>query len=249
MFLYVSHKDQPLTWNNESNLESFAMFLKVADLAAAAGVDEKTVLHWIKHEGLPAHKQDDRYQINRVDLLEWATNRGISIPSELFAVGNETGRLLSVSEALEQGGVFYDLPGDTPESALREVVSRLALPPGLDPEFLLQTLLAREALGSTALGNGIAIPHVRNPIVGAAGESAICLCFLKNPIDFDAVDGKPVTILFTLVTPNVKTHLHLLAKLAFLLHDQPFQELLHRTGGETEIMSAIRALEDTIVRR
>ena len=225
------------------------MFLKVADLAAVAGVDEKTVLHWIKHEGLPAHKQDDRYRINRVDLLEWATNRGISIPSELFAAGSETGRLSSVSESLQRGGLFYDLPGDTPESALREVVSRLALPSGLDPEFLLQTLLAREALGSTALGNGIAIPHVRNPIVGASGESAISLCFLKNPIDFDAVDGKPVTILFTLVTPNVKAHLHLLAQLAFLLHDQPFQDLLHRPGSETEIMTAIRTLEETKIRR
>ncbi len=225
------------------------MFLKVTDLAAAAGVDEKTVLNWIKNDGLPAHKQDDRYRVNRVDLLEWATNRGISIPSELFAVGTEASRLSSVSEALELGGIFYDLPGDTPESALREVVSRLELPPGLDPEFLLQTLLAREALGSTALGNGIAIPHVRNPIVGAAGGAAISLCFLRNPIDFDAVDGKPVTILFTLVTPNVKAHLHLLAKLAFLLHDQQFQELLHRPGSEAEIMSAIRALEETIIRR
>ena len=69
--------------------------------------------------------------------------------------------------------------------------------------------------------------------------------FLKNPIDFEAVDGVPVTILFTLVTPNVKAHLHLLAKLAFLLHDQPFLELLHRTNSESEIMTAIRALEDT----
>lgn len=219
------------------------MFLKVAELAAAAGVDEKTVLSWIKNKGLPAHKQDDRYRVNRVDLLEWATSHGISIPPEIFVAGNETGRLSSVSEALQQGGVFYNLPGDTPEAALREVVSRLHLPPGLDPEFLLQTLLAREALGSTALGNGIAIPHVRNPIVGPAGESAISLCFLRNPIDFDAVDGQPVTILFTLVTPSVKAHLHLLAKLAFLLHDQPFQELLHRAGSENEIMTAIRTLE------
>jgi len=163
------------------------MFLKVTDLAVAIGVDEKTVLSWIKNKGLPAHKQDDRYRINRVDLLEWATNQGISIPPDIFAAENETSHFSSVSEALQQGGIFYDLPGDTPESALREVVSRLVLPPGLDPEFLLQTLLAREALGSTALGNGIAIPHVRNPIVGQAGESAISLCFLKNPIDFDAV--------------------------------------------------------------
>ncbi|MFZ2948138.1 MAG: PTS sugar transporter subunit IIA [Desulfuromonadaceae bacterium] len=225
------------------------MFLKVTDLAAAIGVDEKTVLNWIKNRGLPAHKQDDRYRINRVDLLEWATGQGISIPPDLFAAENEKSHFSSVSEALQRGGVFYDLPGDTPESALREVVSRLALPPGLDPEFLLQTLLAREALGSTALGNGIAIPHVRNPIVGQAGESAISLCFLRNPIDFDAVDGKPVTILFTLVTPNVKEHLHLLAKLAFLLHDQPFQDLLHRPGSEAGIMTAIRALEETKIRR
>ncbi len=225
------------------------MFLKVVELAAAAGVSEKTVLFWIRDMGLPAHKQDDRYRINRVDLLEWATNQGISIPPDLFIASNETSHLSSVSEALLFGGIWYDLSGDTPESALREVVSRLHLPPGLDPEFLLQTLLAREVLGSTALGNGIAIPHVRNPIVGPAGESAICLCFLRNQIDFDAVDGQPVTILFTLVTPNVNAHLHLLAKLAFLLHDQPFQELLHRPGSEAEIMTAIRALEETVVRR
>lgn len=225
------------------------MFLKVNDLAAAIGVDEKTVLNWIKNKGLPAHKQDDRYRVNRVDLLEWATNHGITIPPEIFAASDETPDRPLVSEAFQRGGIFYDLPGDTPESALREVVSRLKLPPYLDPEFLLQTLLAREALGSTAFGNGIAIPHVRNPIVGQTSESAISLCFLKNPIDFDAIDGQPVTILFTLVTPNVKAHLHLLAKLAFLLHDQGFQALLHRPGTEAEIMTAVRALEETIIRK
>lgn len=225
------------------------MFLKVAAVAEAVGVDEKTVLNWIRQQGLPAHKQDDRYQINRVDLLEWATARGIVVPPGVFAANDDTPQLPSVSEALARGGIHYDLPGDSPETALREVVTRLTLPPGLDPEFLLQTLLAREALGSTAFGNGIAIPHVRNPIVGQTGQSAISLCFLKNPIDFDAIDGKPVTILFTFVTVNVREHLHLLAKLAFLLHDQNFQALLHAPGTEAEIMSAITALEETIIRR
>jgi len=225
------------------------MFLKVIDLATAVGVDEKTVLDWIKNKGLPAYKQDDRYRINKVDLLEWATSHGITIPPEIFAASDENPDRPLVSEALQRGGVHYNLPGDTPETALREVVSRIQLPPSLDPDFLLQTLLAREALGSTALGNGIAIPHVRNPIVGQIGESSICLCFLKNPIDFDAVDGQPVTILFTLVTPNVKAHLNLLAKLAFLLHDQNIQELLHRPGSEAEIMIAISELEEKIPRR
>lgn len=225
------------------------MFLKVADVAAVVGVDERTVLNWIRNQGLPAHKQDDRYRINRVDLLEWATSKGIIIPPDVFAAREELQLLPTVSEALRQGGIHYDLPGDSPEKSLWEVVARLDLPPGLDPEFLLQTLLAREALGSTAFGNGIAIPHVRNPIVGPTGESAISLCFLKNPIDFNAIDGKPVTILFTFVTPNVKAHLHLLAKLAFLLHDQAFQALLHRPGTAAEIMAAVRTLEETINRR
>src|SRR5471032_747819 len=141
------------------------MFLKVAAIANALAVPEKTVLTWIKNQGLPAHKQNDRYQINRVDLLEWATNHGISIPPQVFATGGENNDRPAVSAALFLGGIHYDLPGDTPESALKEVIARLKLPPSLDPDFLLQTLLAREALGSTALGNGIAIPHVRNPIV------------------------------------------------------------------------------------
>ena len=225
------------------------MFLKITDLATAAGVDEKTVLDWIKNKGLPAHKQDDRYRVNRVDLLEWGTNHGITIPPDIFAASDENTDRPLVSEALLNGGIFYDLPGDTPEAALHEVVYRLKLPPCFDPEFLLQTLLAREALGSTAFGNGIAIPHVRNPIVGQTGESSISLCFLRNPIDFDAIDGQPVTILFTLVTPNVKAHLHLLAKLAFLLHDSGFQALLHRPGSEAEIMAAVRALEATIIKK
>lgn len=225
------------------------MFLKVTAVANAVGVDEKTVLNWIRQKGLPAHKQDDRYRINRIDLLEWATANGIVIPPRLFETSEDVIALPTVSDALKLGGIHYGLPGDTPEDALREVVSRLRLPPGLDPEFLLQTLLAREALGSTAFGNGIAIPHVRNPIVGQTNQSAISLCFLKKPIDFDAIDGKPVNILFTFVTVNVKEHLHLLAKLAFLLHDQYFQNLLHVPGTETEIMSAIVSLEESTIRR
>lgn len=225
------------------------MFLKVKDVATADGLDEKTVLDWIKNKGLPAHKENDRYQINRVDLLEWANNQGISIPPDIFEDSEELHADL-LSTALQHGGIHYDLPGDTPETTLREVVSRLTLPPCLDPEFLLQTLLAREAMGSTAMGNGIAIPHARNPIVGqTTGASAVSLCFLKNPIDFNALDGKPVTILFTMVTPNVKTHLHLLAKLAFLLHNPELLSLLHRPGTKEELMAAICTLEKTVIKK
>lgn len=224
------------------------MFLKIADIVASLGVDEQTVLGWIKRKGLPAHLENGRYHINQVDLLEWSTNNGIKIPPRMFDVPFSQEKLPLLSEALIRGGIHFDLPGDDLQSALKSVVERLPLPPGMDQEFLYQTLLAREALGSTAIGHGIAIPHVRNPILSQSQEPAISLCFLKRPIDFKSLDDKPVHILFTLITPNVKIHLHMLARLSYMLHEQKFMELLNSTPGKDEIIAMVTELEENIRR-
>jgi PTS system nitrogen regulatory IIA component len=224
------------------------MFLKIVDIVSSLGVDEKTVLGWIKKKGLPAHMVNGRYQINQVDLLEWATNNGIKIPPQMFAVPESEDRLPLLSGALVRGGINFDVPGDDLKSALKSVVERLPLQPHMDPDFLYQTLLAREALGSTAIGHGIAIPHVRNPILSQTQEPAVSLCFLKKPIDFKALDDKPVHILFTLITPNVKVHLHMLARLSFMLHEQRFMELLNNNPGKDEIIAMVTELEERIRR-
>jgi Phosphotransferase system mannitol/fructose-specific IIA domain (Ntr-type) len=224
------------------------MFLKIVDIVSSLGVDEKTVLGWIKKKGLAAHLVNGRYQVNQVDLLEWATNNGIKIPPRMFAVPEMEDRLPLLSGALARGGIHFDVPGDDLQSALKNVVERLPLQPHMDPDFLYQTLLAREALGSTAIGNGIAIPHVRNPILSQTQDPAVSLCFLKKPIDFKALDDKPVHILFTLITPNVKVHLHMLARLSFMLHEQRFMDLLNSTPGKDEIIAMVTELEERIRR-
>jgi nitrogen PTS system EIIA component len=224
------------------------MFLKIADIVSSLGVDEKTVLGWIKKKGLPAHLVNGRYQINQVDLLEWATNNGIKIPPQMFEAPEIEDKLPSPSGAIARGGIYFDVPGDDLTSALKSVVERLPLQPHMDPDFLYQTLLAREALGSTAIGNGIAIPHVRNPILSQSQDPAVSLCFLKKPIDFKALDDKPVHILFTLITPNVKVHLHMLARLSFMLHEQRFMDLLNSSPGKDEIIAMVTELEERIRR-
>ncbi len=224
------------------------MFLKIADVVSALGYDEKTVLKWIKKQGLPAHLVNGRYQINQVDLLEWATNNGIKVPPDMFAVPLSEDKLPSLVEALSRGGIHFDVPGDDLASALRSVVDRLPPAPNMDPDFLFQTLLAREALGSTAIGNGIAIPHVRNPILSQSQDPAVSLCFLKKPIDFNALDNKPVHILFTLITPNVKIHLHMLARLSFILREQRFMDLLNQSPSKDEIIAMVTELEERIRR-
>lgn len=220
------------------------MLMKASEVATELNEQESTVLRWIKKEKLPATLVRGTYRINRVDLLEWATEHGIKVPPELFAAAQADARLPSLSEALEAGGVHCGVAGTDKLSVLRSVVNLLQLPPQMDPEFLLQVLLAREALGTTAVGDGIAIPHVRNPILLQNKPSpAITLCFLADPIDFGALDGKPVRMLFLLTSPTVKVHLHLLSRLAYALHDGQFRAALNLACDPVGIIEAAKRFE------
>lgn len=220
------------------------MLMKVSEVAALLKNDEGEVLRWIKKEKLPATKVLGSYRINRVDLLEWATDHGIKVPPELFEAAQADVEFPTLAAALEAGGVHCGVQGDDKLSVLRNVVSLLQLPPQMDPEFLLQVLLAREALGTTAIGDGIAIPHVRNPILLQNKPlPAISLCFLARPIDFGALDALPVRILFMLTSPTVKVHLHLLSRLAYALHDREFRAALNLPCDRAAILDAARRLE------
>src|SRR5437763_1508918 len=147
-------------------------------------------------------------------------------------------------EALQAGGVFYRLSGADKEGALRAVVEHMRLPEEVDREFLLRVLLAREALQSTGVGDGVAIPHVRNPIVLHVSRPMITLCFLERPIDFGALDGKPVHVLFSLISPTVRAHLRLLSRLSFALHDPAFKDAVTRQASREEILREAQRVED-----
>jgi PTS system nitrogen regulatory IIA component len=201
----------------------------------------------LKSGSLPAYRVNNHYRFNRAELLEWATSRQINVPADVFREPNaEEGPMHSLSEALSLGGIYYRIEGNDKESALRNVVALMRLPEEVDREFLLQVLLAREALASTAIGDGIAIPHVRNPIVLHVTEPLACLSFLERPIDFNALDGKPVTCLFTLVSPTVKAHLHLLSRLAYTLRDKSLKRLLDQQGSREEILAEIARIESSL---
>ena len=113
----------------------------------------------------------------------------------------------------------------------------------MDRDFLVTVLEAREAMGSTGIGNGIAIPHVRNPILLRIAAPFVTLCLLRHPVEFEAIDGKPVHALFTVISPSVPTHLRILAQLGFVLRDEELRRLLVERRPATEILGRVRALE------
>jgi PTS system nitrogen regulatory IIA component len=71
----------------------------------------------------------------------------------------------------------------------------------------------------------------------------VTLCFLENPLDFCALDGKPVTMLFTLISPTLRFHLHLLSKLGFVLADPGFRRVLGQQPGREAIFTALQRAE------
>ena len=220
------------------------MKLTVRDAAKILDVSEKSIYRWIKQGVIPAYQINDQYRFNRAELLEWATSRRLNVSPEIFAEPEATETAPpGLSEALRSGGVYYRIGGSDKPSVLHSVVETMKLPEEVDREFLFQVLLAREALGSTGIGDGIAIPHVRNPIVLHLSRPMVTLCFLENPVDFGALDGQPVTTLFTLISPTVRAHLHLLSRLGFALRDPDFKTAVVRQGSREQILTALQRAE------
>lgn len=109
--------------------------------------------------------------------------------------------------------------------------------PALSADLLLQSLLARERLGSTGLGNGIAIPHCRLKTIDRVMGALITLA---APIDFDAIDGKPVDIIFILLAPAqaLQEHLNALAALAELCNHAEFRQSLRAATDSDQLYRA-----------
>jgi PTS system nitrogen regulatory IIA component len=220
------------------------MQLSVRDAAKLFDVSEKTIYRWVEQRKLPASKINDQVRFNRTELLEWATAQKVRVSPEILGHDEaETATFPSLVEALEAGGIFHRIGGEDKPSVLKSVLDVMHLPAEVDRSFLLQVLLAREALGSTGVGDGIAIPHVRNPIVLHLPRPMIALCFLEHPIDFGAMDKKPVHALFTLISPTVRAHLHMLSRLSYALRDPAFRAAVERQAPREELLAAVARAE------
>lgn len=220
------------------------MQLTVRDVSRFLNVNESTVTRWIKQRGLPARHVAGQYRFHKAELLEWATLNNVKVnlefsdPSE---AESETGPTLA--DAIEAGGIHYGLQTASKDHALRALVDVLPLPDDVDRELLLHFFLAREASASTAIGDGIAIPHVRNPILLHVSMPTVTLAFLAQPVDFGAIDGKPVHVLFSIISPTARGHLQLLSRLSCVLHDVQLKDKVVRQAPREEILGEIRRVE------
>lgn len=224
------------------------MQLTVRQAAAYFGVDDQTVRRWIAERDLPVHRANERLHLNAIEIWEWAIEHGVPVSRRLLDdARRKPEHVPPLSELLERGGVHRDIPAaaGAKGGVLAGVVAGLPLPPEVDRDFLLTVLEAREAMGSTGIGDGIAIPHVRNPIVLHVEEGFVTLCLLRHPVDFGAIDGKPVHALFMVVSPTVPVHLRILGQLGFILRDDVLRGMLRQRAPSEDIIGRIEMIEAT----
>lgn len=223
------------------------MTLTAGQVAAMFDVSERTIERWIRDDGMPHQVVHGRELFHRAEVLEWANERGVRIAKE--APGSVRGGALpqTFSDALEVGGIHYGVRATDRESLLRAVIERMPLEDEGDADVLFDLMLAQERTGSTGVGEGIAIPHVRSPVVLPVDVAAVTLCFLEAPVDFESIDGKPVHTVFTIVSPTIRAHHTILARLSALLHDAEFRRAVLERAPAPEIFGAARRAESRFV--
>ena len=144
---------------------------------------------------------------------------------------------------IHRGGVFFDVEGTTPQEIYKNISEKIEKPEGVTSDLIYNALCAREQVLSTAVGNGIALPHARASIIKSDENQKICVVYLKKPIDMQAPDEREVFVMFVLLTSNSQVHLRVLTELAGLFRNLRFRKALEAHAGEAELLSLIRELD------
>ncbi|BAF86342.1 PTS IIA-like nitrogen-regulatory protein [Azorhizobium caulinodans ORS 571] len=145
---------------------------------------------------------------------------------------------MPLADLVAREAVFPSLRASSKKQALQELAQHAATLLGRDAREIFETLLQRERLGSTGVGNGIAIPHGKLPkldkLFGAFAR-------LEKPIDFEALDGEPVDLVFLLLAPEAAgaDHLKSLARIARMLRDPATADKLRGTREAADIYALL----------
>jgi PTS system nitrogen regulatory IIA component len=149
---------------------------------------------------------------------------------------------MSISDFLSPSSVLIDVSAPTKTRLLRDLARRAASALGMDPDVVSHEILKRETLGSTGLGGGVSIPHAK---ISGLQKPFGMLARLKTPIDFEAIDTRPVDIVFMLLARTAKSgeQLNALATIARKLRDPKIARNIRHANGETAVYCALHPEE------
>ncbi len=220
--------------------------LTIQEVATRLGVTVETVHRWIRQGKIPMQRNRGNYAIRPAMLERWAKDHKLEIKNErqdptVQSTGEQA--FDGILPAMQRGGIFCDIGGNDREAVLQAAVEVIPGIPESDKNRVLDSLIEREQLASTGIGNGIALPHPRsNPGITLALPQ-ITTCFLSAAVDFEAIDARPVSTVMVLLSNSTKHHLAMLSKLSYYLRNPSFRQCLLVYSNQTSIFNQIKAME------
>ena len=145
---------------------------------------------------------------------------------------------MEIDDILSADRIVTSLEAGSKKHAIQELAGTAAAQTGLEEHEIFAVLMERERLGTTGVGSGIAIPHGK---MVALDNLFGCFARLDNPVDFDAVDGEPVDLIFLLLAPESAgaEHLKALARISRVLRNNALCEKLRSTTTPERIFSLL----------
>ena len=236
------------------------MDLKIKDVADLLNVSETTIRRWLSEGKIPAYRINHQYRFSRGEIQNWVMSQKLGHTTPLNEIPTKSAvteelsqskggnKQYSLYRAIHKGGVFNQIPGKTKEETIRNSMAQIAGDLDLDAEVLSELLWDRESMQPTALNNGIGVPHTRDFLLKGP-QDIVTVVFPEKPIEYGALDGKPVHTLFFLFACEDKRHLHLLAKIALLCSQPDTRELLAKKPSKESLLEFIRTWESAIPQR
>lgn len=220
------------------------------------GADARRVERMAQRGEIPCQKVGGQFRFNRAQITEWLQQEMGGMSHDHLAgvdAGMTEQRQTQQDEAiiaplLRADAVTTHLGSRTKDSTLRELVS-LASRTGLvvDEKELLEAVLHREELCSTAMECGIAIPHPRRPLPEAISEPILVVAKTPQGIAFGAPDGRMTTLLFLTASQDDRHHLHVLARLCRMLHEERVVARMEEAETPAEMIELLRNRETEVL--
>jgi PTS system nitrogen regulatory IIA component len=210
--------------------------LTLNETAAYLKLAERTIHRMIQRNEIPCVRVGGQWRFLRSVLDDWLMSRMQVLPrNELASFLDATQGVVQLTPMVDRSTVVDPIvPGEAGD-VLRQLATPLRERRVVsDLSAYVKLLLAREQLSSTALGHGVAVPHVRRPSENPEGAPAVLLGVCRDGTDFNAPDASPVHLFFLLGTTSEAVHLRLLKRITLLFRDGSLMEaLLACESGES----------------
>ncbi|MEW6234667.1 MAG: PTS sugar transporter subunit IIA [Candidatus Omnitrophota bacterium] len=218
--------------------------LTIKEVGDLLQVNQRTILRMIQNDKIPATKIGNQWRFHPIHLEKWVLNGGVDANGGM----ENAWELEEEFQVFSPSRVLLDLNAASAADALRKMADHLA-----DEGHLLQrdifynALLEREKMSTTGVGRGVALPHAWHPINDLFRVPLVVAARLKQAVDFQAVDGLPVDLVFMLCSPRNRLHLKLLSAVNSIVREPFTLDLLRQAITPHEFVGVLTRMAPAII--